>query len=80
MMGVVAGGRGRDLTVLGDCVNATFRLEHVASGLERTLVMSETTSLLLKSADLPALELDDLGSVELEGRTGGMRIFCVSGY
>ena len=75
MMGVVAGGRGRDLTVLGDCVNVAFRLEHVASSLEQRLVISEATAQLLKQTDICCQEI---GATELEGRSGGVRIFSVA--
>lgn len=69
------GSRAADLALVGDCTNLAFRLSGLANKelTEKILICSQTADLVRGD-----LELKDLGSVPIKGRTGKERIFALN--
>jgi class 3 adenylate cyclase len=69
------GSRAADLALVGDCTNLAFRLSGLANKelSEKIVICSQTADLVRGD-----LELKDLGSVPIKGRTGKEHIFALN--
>ena len=63
----------RDLTMLGDSVNVTFRIEALCSTLGREILVSEA----VKNAVGETFVFDDLGLHDLKGKSEQLRIYTL---
>jgi len=66
------GSRAADLALVGDCTNLAFRLSGLANKelSEKIVLCAQTAELIRKE-----LEIRDLGSVAIKGRTGKEHVF-----
>ena len=66
------GSRAADLALVGDCTNLAFRLSGLANKelSEKIVICAQTAELIRKD-----LEIKDLGSVAIKGRTGKVHVF-----
>ena len=66
------GSRAADLALVGDCTNLAFRLSGLANKelSEKIVVCAQTAELIRND-----LEIKDLGSVPIKGRTGQEHVF-----
>ena len=69
------GSRAADLALVGDCTNLAFRLSGLANKelSEKIVICSHTADLVRGD-----LEIKDLGSVPIKGRTGEEHIFALN--
>jgi class 3 adenylate cyclase len=66
------GSRAADLALVGDCTNLAFRLSGLANKVlsEKIVICAQTAELVRND-----LEILDLGSVPIKGRTGKEQVF-----
>jgi adenylate cyclase len=74
MFGNIGGSSRRDITAMGDCVNIAFRLEGQCKALDRPVIVSEE----VKKALDGAYAFEDMGDLQLKGKSHGVRAFAVS--
>jgi adenylate cyclase len=78
MGGAVLGSIGpdarRDLTMLGDSVNVTFRIEALCSMLGKDLLVSEA----VKTAIGEVYTCSDMGMHDLKGKSEPLRIYAMN--
>jgi class 3 adenylate cyclase len=69
------GSRAADLALVGDCTNLAFRLSGLANKelSEKIVICSQTAELIRND-----LEVKDLGTVSIKGRTGKEHVFGLS--
>jgi len=69
------GSRAADLALVGDCTNLAFRLSGLANKelSEKIVICSQTADLIRND-----LEIKDLGTVAIKGRTGEEHVFGLS--
>ena len=69
------GSRAADLALVGDCTNLAFRLSGLANKelSEKIVICSQTAELVRND-----LEVKDLGTVSIKGRTGKEHVFGLS--
>lgn len=70
------GSRTIDLALVGDCTNLAFRLSGIANKdlPSEIVICSETANLV---SETPELEVFDLGSVPVKGRSGEEKVFGI---
>jgi class 3 adenylate cyclase len=69
------GSRAADLALVGDCTNLAFRLSGLANKelSEKIVICSQTAELIRND-----LNIKDLGTVAIKGRTGKEHVFAVN--
>jgi len=69
------GSRAADLALVGDCTNLAFRLSGLANKelSEKIVICSQTAELIRND-----LNIKDLGTVAIKGRTGKEHVFALS--
>lgn len=75
VVGALGGGSRLELTILGDTVNVASRLEALTKELGVQVVLGEATALAAGEA---ASALRELGTSEIRGRRGCIRVFTTT--
>lgn len=75
LVGMVGGGNRRNYTVLGDNINVTFRIETIAGKLDKDIILSHSTAELIRAK----AKLQSLGAHDLDGRSGEVELFELTG-
>jgi adenylate cyclase len=67
MVGDFGTQKRANYTAVGNCINMASRLESAARGLNRDIVISETTTQLLTQTQTPKIQLVPLGAIDIRG-------------
>lgn len=73
VLGNIGADSRRGYTVLGDCVNVTFRIESLCSSLDREILVSEDIALL----NYDGFEFEDMGYHDLKGKSESYHLFAL---
>jgi len=73
VLGNIGADARRDYTIMGDCVNVTFRIESLCSVLKRTVLVSEE----IRSLAGKAYDFEDLGMHKVKGKPKPLHIFSL---